>query len=375
MSFGAGYQAINFSLLLVQAIFLPRYLGLDLYGVGLLLILPILMLGGFWEPVVQRYCIAGDGIPQGWWLSGGLFALSFYSLYLFLLLPSSDGGVVVFLLELFFLLEYMLAIYFIARFQARKEYAKIFLLSLCGFVLCGVVFFLEPSSWLICVFYAVYFLPVFVWGVLSFESDSKTVAPLRGAFSDVLDAISTRLFYVLINNFYVIVVGFLYGPSKAAILKIVISLVSAFRFCNPFSIGHFYSMVHDAKWSKKLKLSMLPLVFFFVGVLLVWLLLPWVGDYGVIFLGENYQTVSEFFSDIFLGVPFYLWSPYLTIVFFRVIGWLYISLICSVSLFFSSLFLYFDNIALFFVSSCLVYCLLILSWGGVMEIRSSRVRV
>lgn len=372
--FGAGYQAINFSLLLVQAIFLPRYLGLDLYGAGLLLILPILMLGGFWEPVVQRYCIAGDGIPQRWWLSGGLFILSFYALYLFFLLPSDDGGAVVFLLELFFLLEYMLAIYYVAKFQAGKEYAKIFLLSLCGFVLCGVVFLLEQSSWLICVFYAVYFLPVFVYGVLLFKINGKTNAPLGGELGDILDAISTRLFYVLINNFYVIVVGFIYGPSKAAILKIVISLSSAFRFCNPFSIGHFFSMVHDAHWSKKLKLSTLPLIFFFVGVLLVWLLLPWVGDYGVIFLGRNYQAVNDFFSDIIFGVPFYLWSPYLTIVFFRVIGWLYVSLICSTSLLLSSLFLYFDNISLFFVFSCLLYCLLIFSWGVVAEIKYSRVR-
>ncbi|WP_369959538.1 hypothetical protein [Pseudomonas benzenivorans] len=371
--FGAGYQAINFALLLVQAIFLPRYLGLDLYGAGLLLILPILMLGGFWEPVVQRYCIAGDGIPQGWWLSGGFFIVSIYAFYLFFLLSSGDGGAIMYFLEFFFLLEYMLAIYFIAKFQAGKEYAKIFLLSMCGFVLCSAVFFIEQSSWSVCLFYAIYFLPVFTCGIISFKFNGKIIAPLGGAFSDVLDAISTRLFYVLINNFYVILVGFIYGPSKAAILKIVISLSSAFRFCNPFSIGHFFSMVHDASWSKKLKLSTLPLVFFFVGVLLVWLLLPWLGGYGVVFLGDNYQSVNAFFSDILMGVPFYLWSPYLTTVFFRAIGWLYVFLICCISLVFSSLFLYFDSISLFFVSSCLVYCLLILFWGCVVEIKCSRV--
>lgn len=372
--YGGGYQVINLALLLVQAIFLPRYLGLESYGTGLLLILPILLLGGFWEPVVQRYCIAGDGIPQDWWLSGGLFVLSFYSLYLFFLVPSSDG-VVLFLLGLFFLLEYMLAIYFIAKFQALKEYAKIFLLSLFGFLLCGLVFLLGRSSWLVCVFYAIYFLPIFVCGVLTFKFNGRSVASLGGAFSDILDAISTRLFYVLINNFYVILVGFLDGPSKAAILKIVISLSSAFRFCNPLSIGHFFSMVHDASWSKKLKLAMLPLVFFFVGVLLVWLLLPWVSDYGVILLGDNYPVIYDFFSSILLGVPFYLWSPYLTIVFFRMIGWLHIFLICFFSLVFSSLFLYFDGVSLFFVSSCIVYCLLILFWGGVMEIKNSRAGV
>ncbi|MBT2294338.1 hypothetical protein [Pseudomonas fluorescens] len=373
--FGAGYQAINFFLLLVQAIFLPRYLGLDLYGAGLLLILPILMVGGLWEPVVQRYCIAGDGIPQRWWLSGGLFILVCYSIYLFLLLPPEDGGIVAFLSGLFFLLEYMLAIYYIAKFQAAKQYAKIFLLSLGGFLICGVVFFLNKSPWLICVFYAAYFFPVLIWGAVSFRFNDKAVVHFYGAFSDVLDAISTRLFYVLINNFYVVLVGFLYGPSKAAVLKIVISLISAFRFCNPFSIGHFYSLTHNASWGDKLKLSSLPLVFFFIGVLLVWLLLPWVSDYGIIFLGQNYQAVNEFFSDVLLGVPFYLWSPFLTIVFFRAIGWLYISLICLFALLVSSVFLYFNNVALFFVFSCFSYSLLVLSLGVTLEIRSSAVKV
>lgn len=372
--YGIGYQVINFSLLLVQAIFLPRYLGLELYGVGLLLILPVLLFGGFWEPIVQRYCISGDGIPNEWWLSGGLFVLLLYILYLFALLPSNDGGVVVFFLKLFFLVEYILAVYLVAGFQARKEYAKIFFLSLCGFVLCGIVFLLERSSWLVCVFYSIYFLPVFICGALTFKGDSKAVASIGGAFGDVLDAISTRLFYVLVNNFYVILVGFVYGPSKAAILKIVISLSSAFRFCNPLSIGHFYSMVHDASWEKKLKFSTLPLVFFFVGVLLVWFLLPWVGDYGVLFLGNSYHAVHDFFFDILWGIPFYLWSPYLTIVFFRVIGWRYVFLICSFSLISSSLFLYFDSISLFFVFSCLMYCLFILFFGGWLEIKRSRVR-
>lgn len=363
MLYGGGYQAVNLVLLLVQAIFLPRYLGLELYGVGLLLILPVLFLGGLWEPIVQRYCIAGSGIPKTWWLFGAFFTSSGYLLYLIFLAPSSGGGAE-FFLGIFFLIEYMLAIYFIANFQARKEYAKIFLLSLFGLLLCGVVFLLEQSSWLLCVFYAIYFLPIFFYGMLSIKLNSEAVSYSRGAVSDVLDAISTRLFYVLINNFYVVLVGFLDGPSKAAVLKIVISLSSSLRFCNPLSIGHFFSMMHDASWGKKLKLSLLPLGFFFVGTLLVWLLLPWISDYGVIFLGDNYQVVYEFFSSILLGVPFYLWSPYLTVVFFRAIGWLHISFICFFSLVSSSFFLYLDNVSLFFVVSCVVYCFFVLFIGG-----------
>lgn len=369
MFFGAGYQAINFLLLMVQAILLPRYLGLDLYGAGLLSILPILMLGGLWEPLVQRYCIGGDGIPTGWWVWGGLVVTALYSVYLLFLLSLNNSFIIILVLGVFFLLEYMLAIYFVAKFQANKQYDKIFFLSALGLMLCGVVFFFTKSSWLICFFYTVYFLPLLVGGLFFFRNDDKRTAVGIGVFTDVLDAISTRLFYVFINNFYVIIVGFFYGPAKAAVLKIVISLVSAFRFCNPYSIGHFYSLANEARWSQKLKLSMLPLAFFFLGVLVAWVLLPWVSDYGLFFLGDNYYVISGFLSSILLGVPFYLWSPYLTIVFFRVIGWLGILSICSASLLLSSVFLYYDSVHLFFIFACVLYSVLILSLGLLLELR------
>lgn len=67
--FGGGYQIVNLVLLMFQALVFPRFLGLEDYGFGLFLIVPVLIIGGIWEPVVQRFCIGGTGIPRNW-LSG-----------------------------------------------------------------------------------------------------------------------------------------------------------------------------------------------------------------------------------------------------------------------------------------------------------------
>lgn len=367
--YGGGYQAVNFTLLIVQALFLPRYLGLEQYGSGLYLLLPVLFLGGVWEPIAQRFCISGDGIPSAWWKRGIPVVFLGYLGCLFFLVPPGSDGVFVYLLGMFFLGEYIFSIYCVAVLQAQKNYALIFFLSLSGLVLSGATLTVGNAYWLVCLFYSAYFLPVFLYGILVVKGRGGASVTHRGSLGGVLDAISTRLFYVFVNNFYVILIGVFFGPAKAAVFRIVISFSSAFRFCNPLSIGHFYSMVHGTNFKKKIQYSLLPLAFFYIGVLVVWALLPWLAGYGQALLGENYYAVHDFFLDVLWFIPLYLWSPYLSIVFFASLGWKIIFCISAVALSIATVFIYFDNLQLFFGAACALYCSFILLSGMFKEMR------
>lgn len=361
--YSGGYQAVNFILLFVQAVLLPRHLGLEQYGVGLYLLIPVLFLGGLWEPIVQRFCIAGDGIPSAWWKLGGPIVLLGYVAYFYFLLPTDSRDFYVLLLGVFFLIEYIFSIYCIAVLQSRKSYSLIFALSLSGLILSALTLIIGSSYWLVCIFYSAFFFPVFICGIFSIRKSSNLPIIYKNSLGGVLDAISTRLFYVLINNFYVILIGVFFGPVKAAVFRIVVSFSSALRFFNPLSIGHFYSMIHGVGFRKKIEISFIPLMFFYIGVLLLWLLLPFLTAYGQQLLGGNYRAVLDFFVGVLWFIPLYLWSPYLSIVFFASLGWKNVFVITILALLFSGIFIYFNSMELFFGSACVLYCSSILIFG------------
>lgn len=362
--FGGGYQVVNLMLLMVQALVFPRFLGLEDYGVGLFLLIPVLVLGGIWEPIVQRFCIGGVGMPRNWLpriIGGGLF---FYIFYMVLVFPKGYITFKAAALSVFFLIEYIFSIYFLAVLQAERKYLIVFLTSLTGLGLSAFTFLLEKKFWLVTFFYTLYFIPLLSVGIFSIRRKCFTDGAEHRALDKVLSAISTRLFYIIVNNLYVIIIGLVFGASKAAVFRVVISVCSAFRFCNPLSIGQFYSMLTGRSWGRKTILTLLPLSCFYLGVLLIWLTLPWIKAYGGLALGENYDAVLAFFLDVAWFVPLYLWTPYLTLLFSETLGWKDNFAICAFSIATSSIFVYLDNMQLFFGWACAVYCAVTIVWGS-----------
>lgn len=362
--FGGGYQVVNLMLLMVQALVFPRFLGLEDYGFGLFLVVPVLIVGGIWEPIVQRFCIGGVGMPRNWLLGligGGVL---FYIIYMSFIFPKGYVTFKISILSVFFLIEYLCSIYFLAILQAERKYFIVFLTSLTGLGLSAMTFLSDKQFWLVTLFYALYFLPLLGVGLFSIRKKSFTESAEQGALAKVLGAISTRLFYIIVNNLYVIIIGFVFGASKAAVFRVVISVCSAFRFCNPLSIGQFYSMLTGRSWGQKTVLTLLPLFCFYLGVLLIWLTLPWIKAYGGLALGENYGVVLAFFLDVAWFVPLYLWTPYLTLLFSETLGWKDNFAICAFSICTSTIFIYLDNMQLFFGWACAVYCAVIIIWGS-----------
>jgi hypothetical protein len=174
---------------------------------------------------------------------------------------------------------------------------------------------------------------------------------------------------MVINNFYVLIAGFAFGPAKAALLKIVISLSSAFRFVSPLSIGHFYSLLRGASWNKRFLISLFPLVCFSISIAVVVFFIPVFESYSRLILAQNYEEVVDVFLSLAFGVPFYLWSPYLTIVFLRVLGWRAICLACLASVSMGVIGAGFGGVSLFFIVSSVFYCVVILGFGSLFESR------
>ncbi|WJD71550.1 hypothetical protein QQ994_06640 [Pseudomonas asiatica] len=361
--FGGGYQIVNLVLLMFQALVFPRFLGLEDYGFGLFLIVPVLIIGGIWEPVVQRFCIGGTGIPRNWLpgiIGGGAFL---YTVYLVFFFPKGYINAEIIALCVFFLMEYIFSIYFLAILQAEKKYLLVFFVSLAGLCLSALTFTLDKHFWLVTLFYTLYFCPLLLAGLVFVRRKLAMEQSEFGGVSKILGAISTRLFYIIINNLYVIIIGAVFGPAKAAVFRVVISFCSAFRFCNPLSIGQFYSMLTNRSWAQKILLALLPLSCFYFGVLIIWLTLPWVRTYGEVVLGENASAVLSFFLEVAWYVPLYLWTPYLTLLYSEVLGWKEIIAVCAFSLASSVVFIYLDNMQLFFGAACTAYCAFLILWG------------
>lgn len=368
IAFGGGYQLINFLLLLIQAVFMPRYLGLEAYGLGLFVVLPVLLLGGIWEPIVQYFNNDHGGLPGGRWIQGVFIAVIIYGVYLYLMAHLFEVGFIVIFLGLFFAVEYLFSIYVISLCQSIGRYADLLVLSFVGFLFSGIVLLFEPKALLVCIFYIIYFLPFFIRGVL--WRKKLIFCKLKGlGGGNVLDAVSTRLFYIIINNFYVLIAGLAFGPAKAALLKIVISLTSAFRFVSPLSIGHFYSLLRGAGWKKSFLISLFPLVCFSIAIAIAVFFIPVFEDFSRLLLAQNYEGVIDVFLSLAFGVPFYLWSPYLTIVFLKVLGWRAICLACFASVFMGVIGAGFWGVSLFFIVSSIFYCAVILGFGCLFQSR------
>ncbi len=351
---------------------MPRYLGLELYGLGLLIVVPVLLIGGFWEPVVQSYSNDRGGIPKEWWPYGIILVLTSYGIYLYAMLPIVGGGGVTVLLGLVFALQYIFVVYVTAIYQAKRKYGELLCVSVLGLLICSVVFLIEKAAWLVCLFYCLYFFPLLVAGIFYIRKRGIGAPEARGGVIEILNAISTRIFFIMINNFYVLIVGFFYGPSKAALLKIVISLSSAFRFVSPLNIGHFYSVMAGIGWRKRFALSFIPLLCFVIAVLIAVVSMPALESYLKILLANNYIDVVESFLSLSWGVPFYLWSPYLTIVFFKSLGWQVVSLACLMAVSVGAVCMWSYDASAFFVVSSLTYCGFVLLAGIFMETRMLR---
>ncbi|MDP3846174.1 MAG: hypothetical protein Q8R10_07075 [Pseudomonas sp.] len=359
---GGGYQAINLILLVVQGLVLPGFLGLDLYGEGLLVSLPIMLFGGVWEPIVHRFYIEGEGLGRNIWF--GFFAVFFilYGGYVFF--SDLHDAWIVFWVGVIFAVEYMISIFTITKMQKAGQVVFLASVALIGLLVSCFVFLLPVSGFTVIVFFFLYFFPVFVFGMIAFRGDLFSFANgvVFGAFlNGALDALSTRLFYLVINNFYVLFVGVFYGASKAAIIKIVISVCSAFRFSSPYTIGYFYSLAFGRGLFGTLRISLVPLLCFAVSVFIA-VSLSWLVDgVGASYFSGDYFQIKNSFASMAWGVPFYLWAPYLTIVFSRGLGFKLIFLI-SFAAFLIGFFLGVGEGGMF-VFACVSYCLLLLLLG------------
>lgn len=362
--FSAGYQAVNLTLLVFQSLVLPAWLGLDVYGLGLLAILPVLLLGGVWEPIIQRFYIDGAGLGKNLWFGiGGVF-LFFYVLFVSLA-SVFESPVEVCVLGGGFSVIYMVSIWCIAELQKSGRLKLLFGLSLVGLCSAAGSLLFSPSELSVALFFIFYFAPVFLLSVfLVFRRNAMKAERVPFAFFlyESLGAISTRVFYLAINNLLVIFVGFQSGLDKAAALKIVISLCSAVRFASPLPVGYFYSLIAGQAYSRVLRVSLVPLCAFMIAIVVSVLGIRFFDELGILYFEETYFEIRDAFISMSWGVPFYLWAPYLTIVFYRSVGPFFVFFVALVSLAVPAII--FRDHASVFVSSCVLYCLLMAAVGG-----------
>jgi hypothetical protein len=244
MTSGLAIQVLSCILLLIQAALVPYLIGMHHYGYAVYMTAPVYILAGMLEPVLQVSLLKNRvNIFEGYARKQLLYSLAFSILVVAGWAWGIGAGARDVLWLMFLTAGYLLTVALTLVCYLLKNNAAIMksmALGIAGYVLALFVF---PRDYTLYVYanliyfivVGAYLLAAIVPMIRDFEFAGKRITMI-----ECIDGISSRIIYVFLGSFLLLIAGILHGYETVALSKIYISVVNAARFAFPLPLSLFF---------------------------------------------------------------------------------------------------------------------------------------
>lgn len=244
MTSGLAIQVLSGILLLIQAALVPYLIGMHDYGYAVYMTAPVYIIAGVLEPVLQVSILKNRvNIFAGHARRQLLYFLACSILVVVGWAWGIGAGARDVLSLMFFAVGYLLTVALTLVSYLLKNNAvimKSMALAIAGYVAALFVF---PRDYALYVYAnLIYFFVVGVYLLVAVVPLARgfEFAGTRITMAECVDGILSRIVYVFLGSFLLLIAGFLRGYEAVALSKIYISVVNAARFAFPLPLSLFF---------------------------------------------------------------------------------------------------------------------------------------